>query len=58
MLCTKMVQSSKLKLRPIEYLCGNIKQKVYENNWSANNLDQLVLVVVLPVIFFNLVEPN
>jgi hypothetical protein len=25
------------------YLWGYIKQKVYENNWSANNMDQLVL---------------
>jgi hypothetical protein len=24
---------------------GNIKQKVYENNWSENNLDQLRLKI-------------
>jgi transposase len=33
------------KLRPIEDLWANIKQKVYENNWSANNLDQLRLKI-------------
>jgi transposase len=33
------------KPRPIEDLWANIKKKVYENNWSANNLDQLRLKI-------------
>jgi len=33
------------KLRPIGDLWRNIKLKVYENNWGANNLNQLILKI-------------
>jgi hypothetical protein len=33
------------QFRPIEDLWANIKQKMYANNWSANNLDQLRLKI-------------
>ena len=42
-----MVQSSKSPKTSTDRrsMGGNIKEKVYENNWSANNLDQLRLKI-------------
>jgi hypothetical protein len=30
------------KVRPIEDFLGFLKRKVYENDWSAQNIDQLI----------------